>query len=250
MATVTDASDVDFADRVIERSRSVPVVVDFWAPWCGPCRSLGPVLERLADEAAGRWELVKVNVDNSPGLAVRYGIQGIPAVKAFVEGNEVAQFVGAQPRPHVEEWLSTFLPDPSRDLVSAGEAAERGGARGAAREFYEKALKINPHSEAARQGLDRIILLEDSAEADPADLEARFAADPGSVQTALDLAKVKLARDDTDFYEPLLQVIGSATDPGARKAAQSAFLELIGLVPAGDPRAAEARRRLASVLYR
>ncbi len=109
-----DVSASTFQTEVIERSKSVPVVVDFWAPWCGPCRTLGPVLERLEGQAQGQWELVKVNTDENQGLSQRFEIRGIPAVKAFVDGKVVAEFVGAQPEPQVKQFLAKLVPEDPR----------------------------------------------------------------------------------------------------------------------------------------
>lgn len=103
-------SDLNFETDVLERSRSVPIVVDFWAPWCGPCRILGPIIEKLADEAEGRWKLVKLDTEKYPELAARYEIRGIPAVKMFHGGEVIAEFLGALPADEIREWLSSNLP--------------------------------------------------------------------------------------------------------------------------------------------
>lgn len=109
---------MDFKVEVIDRSYTVPVVVDFWAPWCGPCQYLGPVIEELASQAKGKWELVKVNTDENQHLMQEYGIQGIPAVKLFNKGEVAADFTGALPKHEIEKWLHKNLPDETKEAYA------------------------------------------------------------------------------------------------------------------------------------
>lgn len=100
----------NFQTEVIERSREAPVVVDFWAPWCGPCRMLGPVIEKLASEADGKWDLVKVNTDQNPEIARQFQIRGIPNLKLFVDGEIADELMGVQPEPRLRQWIEGHLP--------------------------------------------------------------------------------------------------------------------------------------------
>lgn len=166
----TTSRPLDFQTDVIEASRQRPVLVDFWAPWCGPCRVLGPTLDKLADEAGGRWTLVKVNTDEAPGLMQQYGIRGIPAVKLFVDGAVAAEFTGALPEHVLRQWLDEHLPSPARKHANAAEAAWEAGDRDTARAELEAALadpesETAPWADAARSRLARLLAFEDGERA-------------------------------------------------------------------------------------
>jgi putative thioredoxin len=154
---VINVSESTFQRDVIQRSREVPVVVDFWAAWCGPCRMLGPVLERLAAEANGDWVLAKVDVDQNPRLATRYGVQGIPAVKAFVDGQVADEFVGAQPEPMVRRFIQGLAPSQADKLVREAEAAEEAGRLEKAASIYRQVLATDPHHAKTLLGLGRVL---------------------------------------------------------------------------------------------
>src|SRR3979411_2576992 len=125
-----DVTESNFQTDVLDRSHSIPVVVDFWADWCAPCRQLGPVLEREASKRSGRLELVKLDVDANPTLSRAYGIQGIPAVKAFHKAQVVAEFVGAQPAAAVERFLDSLLPSEAELLAQKGDEESLRAALG------------------------------------------------------------------------------------------------------------------------
>jgi putative thioredoxin len=119
---IVNVDESSFQVEVLERSHEAPVVVDFWAPWCGPCQVLGPLLERLAIEAGGTFRLAKVNVDENPNLSIRYGVRGIPAVKAFREGEVTGEFVGAQPQAAVRRFIERLVPNPAEQAVAEAKS--------------------------------------------------------------------------------------------------------------------------------
>ncbi len=276
---IIDVGDADFERAVLEGSRTTPVVVDFWAPWCGPCRTLGPVLERLADEHQGAFVLARVNVDEAPAVAQAFAIQSIPAVKGFRDGMLVAEFVGAQPEATVQKLLEMVLPTAAERLVAeasglspdAGEAALRealaleprhGGAllalarRHAARGDTAEALRllelVSPPSPALAEAERLAAELRTRGEGagDEAALRARIAADAGDLAARLELGRTlaALGRHEEALAE-LLAVVErdrDFADEGARKA----MLDLFAVLGSDHPLTDRFRGELAKALFR
>ena len=283
LRTILDVGDHDFERAVLERSKEVPVVVDFWAPWCAPCRALGPVLERLAHEHAGAFVLARVNVDEAPAVSQALGIQSIPAVKGFRDGALVAEFIGAQPEAAVRQFLVAVLPSEADRLARAGEAkAAAGDAAGAADAFHEALAHEARHPRAllglarlraaAGEAAEALRLLERvppgaavareaerlaaelrtraEASADEPALRARLRASPDDLDARLRLGRALAARGAYgEALAELLEVIRrdrSFADDGARKA----MLDIFELLGAGDPLTERYRSELARVLFR
>lgn len=222
-----DVSEATFESEVIERSRTVPVVVDFWAEWCGPCRTLTPALEAAEAARSGEVVLVKIDVDANQALAARFGVQGIPAVKAFRDGFVVNEFVGAVPKAKVEELFDSLLPSQADELPAAGdelslrEAAELEPRRAdiavaLARKRLERGAEddalsaVEGHEEdfAAAGIAARIGLVKDGVAT-----EAFEALDRGETGPALDSLLEQLAGADEDTREQLRRaIVGILTD--------------------------------------
>ena len=172
----------DFEAEVLRKSHKTPVVVDFWAPWCGPCRVLGPVLERLAAEAGGAWTLAKVNTDELPEPSMRYGIRGIPAVKLFMEGEVAAEFTGALPEPDVRRWLDEVLPNPIKERLALAQQALEEGDRAKAQALLEDVLREQPDHAEAQVLLAQTLAFDDPERALALTEEAGFVG-PALAQT-------------------------------------------------------------------
>jgi putative thioredoxin len=244
---VYEATEATFDRDVVERSREVPVVVDFWAEWCGPCRTLGPVLERLATEGGGSWVLAKVDVDANPGLADVFGVQGIPAVRAFQGGRQVAEFTGALPETAVREWLARLGPSPADLAYEEGAALEAAGRPDEAADRYRRALADAPAHEEARVGLTRVELAQRTGVLDRDDLRRR--ADAGDVDAILALADLEAQAGD--FEPAFTRLVGALrrTAGDDRDRVRRRLVALLDLPPAGDPRVAAARRAMANALF-
>jgi putative thioredoxin len=277
VSQVHDVDTAGFNQQVIERSHDLPVVVDFWAEWCEPCKTLGPTLERLADEAGGGFELAKVDVDQNQALAGQMGVQGIPTVVAFKNGQPVSRFTGALPEAQVKEWLSTFLPNPIDDFVTAADDLVNHGRAEEAATMYRKVLEDDATHQSAAVGLASILLADGDADAAlevleplPAgaevdrlraaarlgraqdvsvdDLEAKTTADPDNDTHRIDLARARIATQDHELaLEHLLEVVahkGEALDD-----ARTTMLDLFEILGPDHPLTNEYRRRLANTLF-
>jgi len=245
---IFDVTEQDFEAQVLERSRTIPVVVDFWAEWCGPCRQLGPILEQAVSARGGKVALAKLDTDRNQSISQAFRIQGIPAVKAFKDGRVVAEFVGAQPRAQVERFLDALLPSEAEALVEAGDEAS-----------LRRAVELEPNRADALVPLARLLHargeddealeLLDRAPGDfaAAGLSARIELERAGTPDLADAFAALDAGEDERALDLLIGALPSAD--GARDEIRKVVVGVLDELGVEHPLARDARRRLAAALY-
>jgi putative thioredoxin len=268
---VVDVTEQSFQTDVVERSMQVLVVVDLWASWCGPCKQLSPILERLAEAGGGAWVLAKVDVDANQRIAALFGAQSIPTVIAIAGGQPIDAFAGARPEPQVKQWIKSLL-DALRDQLPGIRAAEQGAAGGqgraepedprftaaetaleagdyaAAEAAYQQILATEPTNEQARVALAQVRFLARTETVDPAAV-AKADAAPDDVGAQIAAADAELAAEMPErAFERLVAAVQRLTGEDCNRA-RAHLVALFELFPPADPRVISARRALARALF-
>jgi putative thioredoxin len=235
---VIDVTDATFEQDVLVRSEQVPVVVDLWAPWCGPCRTLGPILEKVVEAKGGSVELVKVNVDENPQISTTFQVQSIPAVFALRDRQVVDGFIGAVPEAQVTEFVDRLDPHPSEAdaLVEAGDEAS-----------LRRALELEPDHPGAVVALARMFL----GRGEPSEALKLVARIPESPEVRQIAAAARLAEQEIEVPADGVDVLldGLLAKVKADEAARQEFLDLLETLGPDDPRTAQYRKALAAQLF-
>jgi putative thioredoxin len=244
---ISDVTEQDFQAKVIERSKQVPVVVDFWAEWCGPCRTLGPAIEDAVRKRNGEVELAKLDTDRNPNIAQEFQIASIPAVKAFKDGKVVAEFIGAIPPARIEEFLNQLVPSQADRLAEAGDE-----------DSLRKALEEDPRHAPAAIGLGRLLIGrgdDDEALELLRNFPHDFVADGLAARAELsgdeELEAAFSAWDEgnpEEALEKLQAVLAAEQDPERKDQLRRVMVAIFTELGADHPLAREHRRRLAAAL--
>jgi putative thioredoxin len=271
---VVDVTEHSFQTDVVERSMQVLVVVDLWASWCGPCKQLSPVLERLAAASGGAWVLAKIDVDASPQILQLFGVQSIPTVVAIAGGQPVEAFAGARPEPQVKQWITALLDglrdqlpgiraaeqaasgtgghvvdaEPEDPRFSAAEAALAAGDYAAAEAAYQQILAVEPANEQAGAALAQVRFQARAHATDPSAV-AKADAAPDDVDAQIAAADAEVATQAPErAFERLISAVRRLTGDDCDRA-RAHLVELFALFPPDDPRVTLARRALARALF-
>jgi putative thioredoxin len=250
---VTEAT---FQTEVLERSLATPVVIDFWAEWCGPCKQLSPVLEKLAIEGGGAWVLAKVDVDANPRLAQMFRVQGIPMVYAVVGGQPVDAFTGVVPETQLRQWIDGILKasgvevaTPEDPRLNAADEALVTGDLDAAEQAYRKILAESPADEAAEAGLAQVGLLRRVSGVDPQAVAAKARANPDDIDAQTLAADVEVLGGRADeAYKRLIDLVRRSSGDD-RDRVRKHLISLFTVAGPDDPAVAAARRALANALF-
>ena len=233
-----DVTDLTFETEVLERSRTVPVVIDLWAPWCGPCKTLGPIIESVIDETEGRVVLAKVNVDENPSVSQAFRVQSIPAVFAVVDGQVVDNFIGAVPEAEIREFVARL--DGGAEPTVVDMLREIGDETA-----LRQALEHEPDNEGVIVDLAELLTGEERND----EATALLARIPESAETRRLMALVRTGGaylDESELETRLEALLATVKDDDA---ARQEFVDLLELLGADDPRTATWRRRLTNTLF-